>query len=69
MGPQRIDQLTALMLNGHPRSLPERVRAHRARTLGSAGEETVAPVLVWDDASRTPPEPYWSDPSWEDATS
>ncbi|MFD3814616.1 trypsin-like peptidase domain-containing protein [Streptomyces rubiginosohelvolus] len=67
--PRRIDQLTALMLNGHPRSLPERVRAHRARTLGSAGEETVAPVLVWDDASRTPPEPYWSDPSWEDATS
>ncbi|MBL1290845.1 trypsin-like peptidase domain-containing protein [Streptomyces sp. For3] len=67
--PRRIDQLTALMLNGHPRSLPERVRAHRARTLGGSGEDTVAPVLVWDDASRTPPEPYWSDPSWEDATS
>ncbi|MFJ3700894.1 MULTISPECIES: trypsin-like peptidase domain-containing protein [Streptomyces] len=67
--PRRIDQLTALMLNGHPRSLPERVRAHRARTLGNSGEEAVAPVLVWDDASRTPPDPYWSDPSWEDATS
>ncbi|MCZ7413685.1 MULTISPECIES: VMAP-C domain-containing protein [unclassified Streptomyces] len=67
--PRRTDVLTGLMLNGSPRNLPERIRVHRADTLGRPPEDAVAPVLVWDDASRTPPEPYWSDPSWEEPVS
>lgn len=61
------DQLTALLLNGPARGLPHRVRRHRARVLAeSGGTGTVEPALVWDDASRPPPRPVWTDPTVEE---
>lgn len=63
------DQLTALLLNGPARGLPHRVRRHRARVLAeSDGAAIVEPALVWDDASRPPPRPVWTDPTEEEAT-
>jgi hypothetical protein len=63
------DQLTALLLNGSARGLPHRVRRHRARVLAeSDGETVVEPALVWDDASRPPPRPVWTDPTEEEVT-
>ncbi|MER6122840.1 trypsin-like peptidase domain-containing protein [Streptomyces sp. NPDC001795] len=65
----RGDQLTALLLNGPVRSLPHRVRRHRARALAETdGTATaaLAPALVWDDASRPPPRPLWIDPTVEE---
>ncbi|WP_324789267.1 trypsin-like peptidase domain-containing protein [Streptomyces sp. H51] len=63
------DRLTALLLNGPIRSLPQRVRRHRARVLAEsdASPSTVlAPALVWDDASRPPPHAVWMDPTVEE---
>jgi hypothetical protein len=65
------DQLTALLLNGSVRGLPHRVRRHRANALAEsdgAGTGTLAPALVWDDASRPPPRPLWIDPTVEEPT-
>jgi hypothetical protein len=62
------DQLTALLLNGAVRSLPHRVRQHRARALAERdGAGVPAPALVWDDASRPPPRALWIDPTVEES--
>ncbi|EPH45103.1 hypothetical protein STRAU_1731 [Streptomyces aurantiacus JA 4570] len=62
------DQLTALLLNGAVRSLPHRVRQHRARALAEGDRAGVlAPALVWDDASRPPPRALWIDPTVEES--
>ncbi|MEU6578269.1 trypsin-like peptidase domain-containing protein [Streptomyces sp. NPDC046805] len=65
----RGDQLIGLLLNGPARSLPHRVRRHRARALAeSDGPATavLSPALMWDDASRPPPRPLWIDPTGEE---
>ncbi|MBL1101749.1 VMAP-C domain-containing protein [Streptomyces coffeae] len=67
-GGPRSDQLAALMLNGPVRGLPHRVRRQRARALGEADAGSPAPALIWDDATRLPPLPYWSDPTCEEST-
>lgn len=68
------DQLTALMLNGQVRALPERIRRHRARVLSEEDVSTLAPAaparatpaLIWDDATRAAPLVQWSDPTSEE---
>ncbi|TLS42760.1 trypsin-like peptidase domain-containing protein [Streptomyces montanus] len=65
------DQLAALLLNGPVRGLPHRVRRQRARALAEsvgAGPAALVPALVWDDASRPPPRPFWNDPTAEEPT-
>lgn len=61
------DQLTTL-LDGAVRGLPHRVRQHRALALAEKdGVGVIAPVLVWDDASRPPPQALWVDPTVEES--
>ncbi|MFF0791718.1 trypsin-like peptidase domain-containing protein [Streptomyces spiralis] len=62
----RNDQVTALMLNGPIRGLPLRVRQHRARALAETSPDTLAPALVWDDASQLPPTFRWSGPTGQE---